>query len=175
MNSTDKLSATAHGAPPFRIGQGYDIHALVVDRKLILGGVLIPYEKGLLGHSDADAESQGCDPIAWVQAVSGHATTHEQPQDELYRIDRVEKGSVMAYSRSSIVSLCSSPLSCKWRRLLVQSPSPLPAFSNAAVPPLPPDQHVNASQAAAIALCLAAQDYCLVQQPQPQFTAASRF
>ena len=55
MNSTDKLSATAHGAPPFRIGQGYDIHALVVDRKLILGGVLIPYEKGLLGHSDADA------------------------------------------------------------------------------------------------------------------------
>ena len=55
MNSTDNLSATAHGAPPFRIGQGYDIHALVVDRKLILGGVLIPYEKGLLGHSDADA------------------------------------------------------------------------------------------------------------------------
>lgn len=55
MNSTDKLSATAHGAPPFRIGQGYDIHALVFDRKLILGGVLIPYEKGLLGHSDADA------------------------------------------------------------------------------------------------------------------------
>ncbi len=40
---------------PFRIGQGYDIHALVPDRKLILGGVTIPYEKGLLGHSDADA------------------------------------------------------------------------------------------------------------------------
>ena len=41
--------------PQFRIGQGYDIHALVPDRKLILGGVHIPYEKGLLGHSDADA------------------------------------------------------------------------------------------------------------------------
>ena len=41
--------------PPFRIGQGYDVHALVADRKLILGGVHIPYEKGLLGHSDADA------------------------------------------------------------------------------------------------------------------------
>ena len=41
--------------PQFRIGQGYDIHALVSDRKLILGGVHIPYEKGLLGHSDADA------------------------------------------------------------------------------------------------------------------------
>ena len=41
--------------PPFRIGQGYDVHALVADRKLVLGGVHIPYEKGLLGHSDADA------------------------------------------------------------------------------------------------------------------------
>ena len=40
--------------PQFRIGQGYDIHALVSDRKFILGGVHIPYEKGLLGHSDAD-------------------------------------------------------------------------------------------------------------------------
>ncbi len=37
-----------------RIGQGYDVHRLVEDRKLILGGVEIPYEKGLLGHSDAD-------------------------------------------------------------------------------------------------------------------------
>lgn len=37
-----------------RIGIGYDVHALVENRKLILGGVEIPYEKGLLGHSDAD-------------------------------------------------------------------------------------------------------------------------
>lgn len=37
-----------------RIGQGYDVHKLVEGRKLILGGVGIPYEKGLLGHSDAD-------------------------------------------------------------------------------------------------------------------------
>lgn len=38
----------------FRVGQGYDVHRLVTDRRLILGGVDIPYEKGLLGHSDAD-------------------------------------------------------------------------------------------------------------------------
>jgi hypothetical protein len=130
------------------------------------------------GNSDADghaaaaaapAAAYGSDAISWAQAMRGpvHAA--------LWRIDRVEKGSVMAYSRSSIVGLCSSPPSCKWRRLLVQSPSPAPAFSNCAVPPLPPDEHINPSQAAAIALCLAAQDYCLVQQPQPQFTAASRF
>ncbi len=37
-----------------RIGLGYDIHRLVTGRKLVLGGVTIPYEKGLLGHSDAD-------------------------------------------------------------------------------------------------------------------------
>lgn len=40
---------------PYRIGQGYDVHALAPGRKLILGGVHIPYHKGLLGHSDADA------------------------------------------------------------------------------------------------------------------------
>lgn len=37
-----------------RIGHGYDVHKLVEDRELIVGGVHIPYEKGLLGHSDAD-------------------------------------------------------------------------------------------------------------------------
>ena len=37
-----------------RIGSGYDVHKLVEGRKLILGGVEVPYEKGLLGHSDAD-------------------------------------------------------------------------------------------------------------------------
>ena len=37
-----------------RIGHGYDVHRLVEDRRLILGGVEIPFEKGLLGHSDAD-------------------------------------------------------------------------------------------------------------------------
>lgn len=38
-----------------RVGQGYDVHQLVENRPLILGGVTIPFEKGLLGHSDADA------------------------------------------------------------------------------------------------------------------------
>ena len=37
-----------------RIGMGYDVHRLVPERDLIIGGVKIPYEKGLLGHSDAD-------------------------------------------------------------------------------------------------------------------------
>ena len=37
-----------------RIGMGYDVHRLAENRKMIIGGVEIPYEKGLLGHSDAD-------------------------------------------------------------------------------------------------------------------------
>ncbi|OHC66655.1 MAG: 2-C-methyl-D-erythritol 2,4-cyclodiphosphate synthase [Rhodocyclales bacterium RIFCSPLOWO2_02_FULL_63_24] len=40
---------------PYRIGQGYDVHALAPGRRLILGGVEIPHRQGLLGHSDADA------------------------------------------------------------------------------------------------------------------------
>jgi 2-C-methyl-D-erythritol 2,4-cyclodiphosphate synthase len=40
--------------PDFRVGQGYDCHALVEQRKLIIGGVTIPHKTGLLGHSDAD-------------------------------------------------------------------------------------------------------------------------
>ncbi|NDV11750.1 2-C-methyl-D-erythritol 2,4-cyclodiphosphate synthase [Crenobacter caeni] len=39
----------------FRVGQGYDVHRLVEGRPLVLGGVVIPHDKGLLGHSDADA------------------------------------------------------------------------------------------------------------------------
>lgn len=41
--------------PPFRIGEGWDVHALVPGRPLVLGGVAIPHTMGLLGHSDADA------------------------------------------------------------------------------------------------------------------------
>ncbi len=48
----------------FRIGQGFDVHQLVEGRPLILGGITVPYEKGLLGHSDADvllhAVADGC-------------------------------------------------------------------------------------------------------------------
>ena len=41
-------------APTFRIGEGWDVHALVEGRPLMLGGVLVPHTHGLLGHSDAD-------------------------------------------------------------------------------------------------------------------------
>jgi len=48
------MNASQNDCPPFRIGEGWDIHALVEGRPLVLGGVTIPHSKGLLGHSDAD-------------------------------------------------------------------------------------------------------------------------
>lgn len=47
-------TAGTSARPPFRVGQGYDVHALVPGRALIVGGVRIPHDRGLLGHSDAD-------------------------------------------------------------------------------------------------------------------------
>ena len=53
-----------------RIGIGYDIHRMVAGRKLILGGVEIPYERGLLGHSDADVLAHAiCDAILGAVAL----------------------------------------------------------------------------------------------------------
>ncbi len=49
------MSAAASMPVPFRIGEGWDVHALVPGRALVLGGVTIPHHHGLLGHSDADA------------------------------------------------------------------------------------------------------------------------
>ncbi len=55
----------------FRIGHGYDVHRLVPERSLILGGVTIPYEKGLLGHSDADVLLHSiCDALLGALALS---------------------------------------------------------------------------------------------------------
>lgn len=53
-----------------RIGHGYDVHKLTENRKLILGGVEIPYEKGLLGHSDADVLLHAvCDALLGAMAL----------------------------------------------------------------------------------------------------------
>lgn len=55
---------------PIRIGQGFDVHQLTEDRKLIIGGVTIPFEKGLLGHSDADVLLHAiCDALLGAAAL----------------------------------------------------------------------------------------------------------
>jgi 2-C-methyl-D-erythritol 2,4-cyclodiphosphate synthase len=55
LRTPDSRLSTLNAQPPFRIGYGNDVHRLVPDRKLILGGVRIPFDKGPQGHSDGDA------------------------------------------------------------------------------------------------------------------------
>ncbi len=64
-----------------RIGHGYDVHRLVEGRKLILGGVDIPYEKGLLGHSDADVLLHAISDALLGAAALGDIGKHFPPDD----------------------------------------------------------------------------------------------
>ncbi len=68
-----------------RVGNGYDAHRLVKDRKLILGGVTVPYEKGLLGHSDADVLTHAvCDALLGAAAL-GDIGRNFPDNDDQYR------------------------------------------------------------------------------------------
>jgi len=67
-----------------RIGQGFDVHALAAGRKLIIGGVTIPYERGLVGHSDADVLLHAiCDALIGAAAL-GDIGKHFPDTDARY-------------------------------------------------------------------------------------------
>ena len=68
-----------------RIGHGYDVHKLVEGRKLILGGVDIPYEKGLLGHSDADVLAHAISDALLGSMALGDIGKHFPDTDERYK------------------------------------------------------------------------------------------
>ena len=68
-----------------RVGMGYDVHKLVEGRKLILGGVEIPYERGLLGHSDADVALHALMDAMLGAAALGDIGRHFPDTDEKYR------------------------------------------------------------------------------------------
>lgn len=68
-----------------RIGHGYDVHRLVEDRRLILGGVEIPYEKGLLGHSDADVLLHAISDSLLGAAALGNIGKLFPDNDEKYK------------------------------------------------------------------------------------------
>jgi 2-C-methyl-D-erythritol 2,4-cyclodiphosphate synthase len=68
-----------------RVGQGFDVHALVKGRKLVLGGVTIPFEKGLAGHSDADVLVHAvCDALLGAAAL-GDIGRHFPDSDPKYK------------------------------------------------------------------------------------------
>ena len=68
-----------------RIGHGYDVHKLVEGRDLILGGVKIPYEKGLLGHSDADVLLHAVSDSLLGAAALGDIGKHFPDTDPAYK------------------------------------------------------------------------------------------
>ena len=68
-----------------RIGMGYDVHKLVEGRDLIIGGVKIPYEKGLLGHSDADVLLHAISDSLLGAAALGDIGKHFPDTDEAYK------------------------------------------------------------------------------------------
>lgn len=68
-----------------RIGNGYDVHRLAEGRKLILGGVTIPYEKGLLGHSDADVLTHAIMDALLGAVAEGDIGRHFPDTDERYK------------------------------------------------------------------------------------------
>lgn len=68
-----------------RIGHGYDVHRLVADRKLILGGVDIPWDKGLLGHSDADVLVHAVMDALLGAAAMGDIGKHFPDTDSAYK------------------------------------------------------------------------------------------
>jgi len=68
-----------------RVGLGYDVHKLVEGRKLILGGVDIPFEKGLLGHSDADVLLHAITDALFGAAALGDIGSHFPDTDPRYK------------------------------------------------------------------------------------------
>ena len=68
-----------------RVGMGYDVHKLVEGRDLIMGGVKIPYEKGLLGHSDADVLLHAISDALLGAAALGDIGKHFPDTDEAYK------------------------------------------------------------------------------------------
>lgn len=69
----------------YKIGNGYDIHRLIEGRKLILGGIEIPYEKGLLGHSDADVLIHAMMDAMLGALALGDIGQHFPPDDNQYK------------------------------------------------------------------------------------------
>ena len=69
----------------FRVGQGFDVHAFAADRKLVIGGVVIPYARGLFGHSDADVLLHAvCDALLGAAAL-GDIGQHFPDSDARYK------------------------------------------------------------------------------------------
>ena len=101
-----------------RIGQGYDVHKLVEGRKLILGGVDVPHEKGLLGHSDADVLLHAIMDALLGAAALGDIGKHFPDNDNSYKgissIELLKKVSLLLKEKNySIINVDSTIIAQK--------------------------------------------------------------
>ena len=90
-----------------RVGMGYDVHRLTTDRDLIIGGVKIPYEKGLLGHSDADVLLHAISDALLGAAALGDIGKHFPDTDPAYKgissLLLLEKVGEMLYEKGFLI------------------------------------------------------------------------
>lgn len=85
MTSTRQSDQLLDPAPTWRIGEGWDIHRLVSGRPLVIGGVSIPFERGLLGHSDADVLLHAITDAVLGAAALGDIGQHFPDTDARFR------------------------------------------------------------------------------------------
>ncbi|HEX9746154.1 MAG TPA: 2-C-methyl-D-erythritol 2,4-cyclodiphosphate synthase, partial [bacterium] len=101
---------------PYRIGTGYDVHKLVENRKLVLGGETIPFEKGLIGHSDADVLTHAIMDALLGAMAQGSIGDHFPDTDKKYKninsIDLLERVRIIMEEEGYIVSNVDSTVIC---------------------------------------------------------------
>jgi 2-C-methyl-D-erythritol 4-phosphate cytidylyltransferase / 2-C-methyl-D-erythritol 2,4-cyclodiphosphate synthase len=85
LETAERLLRDGTGAPVMRIGNGYDLHRLVAGRPLVLGGVTIPFDKGLLGHSDADVICHAVTDAILGAACAGDIGRHFPDSDPAWK------------------------------------------------------------------------------------------
>ncbi len=109
-----------------RIGQGYDVHRLTEGRDLILGGVKVPYEKGLLGHSDADVLTHAIMDALLGAAALGDIGQHFPDTDPKYKgissIELLEKVAVLLDERHYVIENIDATIICQRPKLAPYRP-----------------------------------------------------
>lgn len=104
-----------------RVGSGYDVHRLVEERKLILGGVEIPFEKGLLGHSDADVLLHAISDAILGAIAEGDIGRHFPDTDQKWKgassIDLLKRVIELAMQKGFEVNNIDSTIVCQRPKL----------------------------------------------------------
>lgn len=109
-----------------RTGFGYDVHKLVEGRKLILGGVVVPFEKGLLGHSDADVLLHAVIDALIGAAGLGDIGKHFPPTDQAFKdissMDLLSRTRTLIEDRGFTIGNIDSTIVCQAPKLLGHIP-----------------------------------------------------